>query len=286
MKKLVFGCGYLGARVADAWLERGEEVLAVTRSASRAEQLKARGMQPVVADITTGTGLAEIDGVGTVLFAVGFDRASGQKIHDVYVNGLRNALEHLPDSIERFIYISSTGVYSQNDGEWIDEASVCRPQREGGQACFAAEQLLGESRFADRVIILRLAGIYGVGRLPKLQDIAAGRAIESAPDGYLNLIHVDDAVRAILAADERGMPPELLLVSDGEPVLRGDFYRELAKLIGSPEPRFAQPSESSNAGQRATTDKRISNRRMQDRLAFELRYPSYREGLAAIVEDA
>jgi len=286
MKKLIFGCGYLGLGVADAWLKRGDQVFAVTRSESRAEQLSAHGIEPLVADIPTNGCLPAIDGVASVLFAMGFDRTSDQKIHDVYVNGLRNAIAQLPDSVERFIYISSTGVYSQTNGEWVDENSVCEPQREGGRACLEAEQSLRASSFAERAIILRLAGIYGPSRLPKLNDLLAGKPIDSSPHGYLNLIHVEDAVAAVLAAEERCHPPEMLLVSDGQPVLRGDFYRELAKLSGSPDPKFAKPEAASSETQRSSTDKRISNRRMAERLTFVLRYPSYQEGLAALVTNA
>jgi nucleoside-diphosphate-sugar epimerase len=282
MKKLIFGCGYLGARVAQAWINRGDEVFAVTRSAERAAALQEQGIRPLIGELTGELDLTSCEDVGTVLFAVGFDRTGAESIHDVYVGGLQNVLNGLPTSLGRFIYISSTGVYSQSAGEWVDEDSVCEPTREGGKACLAAEQLLTGSEIGARSIILRLAGIYGPGRLPKLPDVLAGNPIASNSEGYLNLIHIDDAVQAVLAAEERIVPPDLLVVSDGAPITRGEFYRELAKLCDAPAPRFAPPHNDTTA-QRASTDKRIDNQQMRERLAIELKHPTYKQGLAAIV---
>lgn len=283
MKKLIVGCGYLGRRVADSWLAQGDQVLAVTRSAARAKEFAAGGIQPIVGEVTAGLDLSQADGVESVLFAVGFDRSSGQAIREVYVGGLEKVLDSLPRSVSRFIHISSTGVYGQMDGEWVDEDSPCEPQREGGRACLAAETLLRSREIGMRSVILRLAGIYGPGRLPRMKDLLAGKPIDSPPDGHLNLIHVDDAVTGILAAERLAHTPERILVSDGNPVLRGEFYRELAKLSGAPQPRFAGSQQPSDSGGRPASDKRINNRRMLVKLMRTLQYPSFREGLAAIV---
>ncbi len=284
MKKLILGCGYLGRRVAQAWLEAGQEVLALTRSSQRAEQLAANGIRPIVGDVTSSLDLSDCADIDTVLFAVGFDRKAGKPIRDVYVEGLRRTLDQLPALPRRFIYISSTGVYSQNDGQWVNEQSPCEPVREGGKACLAAEELLRQHPVGQRAIILRLAGIYGPDRLPKLQDVIAGKPIAATANGYLNLIHVDDAVQIILAAEEQLTPPELLLVSDGCPVLRGDFYRELARVTNSPEPQLEDPASDSSTAARASTDKRIDSTQLHERLRFTYRYPNYVKGIADCVK--
>lgn len=283
MKKLILGCGYLGRRVAQAWLAGGQEVLALTRSSQRAGEFAASGIRPLVGDVTSSLDLSDCDDIDTVLFAVGFDRAAGKGIHDVYVEGIRRTLDQLPMLPRRFIYISSTGVFAQNDGQWVDENSACEPVREGGRACLAAEDLLRQHAIGQRAIILRLAGIYGPGRLPKLQDVIAGKPVASAPDGYLNLIHVDDAVQVVLAAEEQLSPPELLLVSDGHPVLRNEYYGELARLTNSPPPRFEPALAEAASAARGTTDKRIDSARLRERLRMTYRFPSYVEGLGAIV---
>lgn len=285
MVKLIFGCGFLGGRVARRWIESGDEVIVVTRRAERADTLAASGMEPIVADITRPGALPPLPAADTVLFSIGFDRTSGQTIYDVYLEGLRHVLSALPRQTRRFVYISSTGVYGQTDGSWVDERSECRPERAGGRACLAAEQLLGQHELADRAIILRLAGLYGPGRVPRLDQLMAGAAIEAPSRGYLNLIHVDDAVAIILALEAAEEPRslQLFVASDGAPVLRSDYYRELARLAGAPEPRFEEPSGDSPKALRAASSKRVSNRRMRDQLNVRLLYPTYREGLAAIL---
>ncbi|MCH8046825.1 MAG: NAD-binding protein, partial [Planctomycetes bacterium] len=96
MTKLIFGCGYLGRRVARRWLDDGAEVCAVTRSEDRAALLAADGLRTIVADINDPRMIAELPAAETVLVAVGYDRAVGRSIHDVYVGGLRTILGALP----------------------------------------------------------------------------------------------------------------------------------------------------------------------------------------------
>ena len=286
MAKLVFGCGYLGLPVARLWKAAGHTVFAATRSEKRAAELALEGLQPIVANILGDAPLTLPGPIDTVLFAVGYDRASEQSIQQVYVEGLRRVLESLPPTVERVIYISTTGVYgSTSAGDWVEESTPCQPTREGGKASLAAEEALrNHPTFADRAIVLRLAGIYGPGRIPRSGDLAAGRAIDAPARGWLNLIHVDDAAQIVLLAEAKAPLPGLFVVSDGQPVIRGDYYRELARLLHAPEPRFVDPDPQSPAAQRAGSDKRIDTRRLREALQPAFLYPSYREGLAAIVK--
>lgn len=283
MAKLIFGCGYLGIRVARLWRRAGETVFAVTRSPQRAQELAAAGIEPIVGDLLGKSQVQLPQGLRTVLFAVGYDRASDRPIRDVYVNGLSNAMDWMPNSVDQFLYISSTGVYGKVTGSEVDEHSPCEPSREGGKACLAAEQLLQGSRFASQAVILRLAGLYGPGRIPRAADLIAGRPIDAPADGWLNLIHVDDASRIVMLAEERVSPPRTYVVSDGQPVPRADYYAELARLLTAPPPQFTAPPADSPAAQRAASDKRINPARMFTELQPHLLYPNYRAGLAAIV---
>jgi nucleoside-diphosphate-sugar epimerase len=286
MANLIFGCGYLGERIGTLWREAGCDVRAVTRSAQRAQQLARRGIVPIVGDITADAQVTLPQRLRTVLFALGFDRRKAQSIHDVYVGGIRNAIRRLPEDVEKFIYISSTGVYGQFREQEVDEDSPCEPSREGGRACLEAENLVRQSKYSERAIILRLAGIYGPGRIPRAADLLAGRPIDAPARGWLNLIQVDDAARIVLLAEERAAAPRVYVVSDGQPVIRGEFYAELARLLGAPPPRFVDPPAGSPAAARAASDKRINPRRMFLELSPQLVYPSYRAGLAAIVRGA
>ena len=290
MAKLIFGCGYLGFRIAKLWRQRNESVLAVTRSSARARELSDEGIEPLVGDILSHRSNSEPNWrfpaeVDTVLFAVGYERGSDQTIRDVYVEGLRNVLDALPESVQRFVYISSTGVYGNVAGDWVNEDTVCQPTREGGKACLAAENLLRSHPLGKRSIILRLAGIYGPGRIPRAKDLLAGKPIDAPAAGYLNLIHVDDAARIALLAEERAETPSLYVVSDGQAVVRSEYYKWLAQLLKAPPPKFVPAPPDSPAAQRAGSDKRINPARLMRDLHPELLYPSYREGLAAIVAE-
>jgi nucleoside-diphosphate-sugar epimerase len=283
MDKLVIGCGYLGLRVARRWLAQGDRVFALTRKPERAEELRDLGIIPLIGDLTDPASLPRLPVARTVLFAVGHDRSSGKSIREVYVGGLAAALAALPESVERLIYISSTGVYGQSDGEIIDEDSPCQPARESGLACLEAEQTLRRHPLGGRGIVLRLAGIYGPGRIPLVKNVLQNEPITALESARLNLIHVDDAVEAVLAAEQRVEPPRLYVVSDGHPCRRSEFYGELARLLEAPPPRFAAPADDSGRAQRGG-DRHIDNARMLRDLGVPLRFPSYREGLRAIVD--
>jgi nucleoside-diphosphate-sugar epimerase len=276
--------------VANLWLREDsrEPVYAVTRNLERADPWRRSGITPIVADILDPASLRFLPAAETVLFAVGYDPASAKSIEEVYVGGLENvmaALAQLTSRLKRFIYISSTGVYGQVDGDVVNEDSPCQPTRAGGVACLAAERLLQTVPLAKATMILRLAGIYGPGRVPRLADIRAGEPIAAPSEGLVNLIHVDDAAAIVVAAERQIAPPGLFVVSDGQPVSRGEYYGEVARLLHAPPPRFTPPPAEAHVAQRAGSDKRVDPARLFAALSLRLRYPTYREGLAAILAD-
>ena len=281
--KLVVGCGYLGRRVAERWRQAGHEVFAVTRSPERAVDFAREGLQPILADVLRLDSLAELPAAATVLYAVGYDRSQNLSIEEVYLRGLVNVLNALPAGAGRVIYVSSTGVYGDAGGGWIDERTPCHPDRAGGRACLAAEQaLLAHPRGKDAVI-LRMAGIYGPGRIPRRESLEQGVPIPAPATGWLNLIHVDDAARVVLAADKAAPPGSLYLVSDGTPIAHREYYTELARLLEAPSPQFDSPLATLPSAVRSTSDKRVNNARVMHELGVQLAYPSFREGLASIV---
>lgn len=283
MAKLIVGYGYLGSRVGARWLGAGNTVFAVTRTKSRAAELQHQGLTPIVADVTIRESLHQLPSVDTVLYAVGYDRTSTQSIEEVYAGGLQNVLDALPSTANRVIYISSTGVYGDCAGQWINEDTPARPVRPGGRASLAAELVLHNHTLGSRGVILRLAGIYGPGRIPRAAMLLAGEAIPAPSEGYLNLIHIDDAVSVVLAAEQLEQLPRMYVVSDGNPVVRRDYYAELARLLAAPAPTFTSAPDDSPATQRAAADKRINPARMMAELRPQLSFPSFREGLAAII---
>lgn len=297
--QIIVGFGYLGARVGRLWCDAGSSVTAMTRSSSHPLE---RGVEMFHADVTIPDSLAELRKRfvrrGTppeaVLYAVGYDRTGGADIHAVYATGLQNVLAALPSSVLRVIYISTTGVYGPAGSDWVDELTPPDPQREGGHASRAAEQVLAAHPLGRRSAILRLAGLYGPGRVPHLDKLRAGEPLPVPSEGWLNLIHVDDAARVVVAADAwlASLSDEQLAaqgrshifcVSDGNPVRRADYYAEAARVLGARPPTFTAPPPESPAAARAAASRRVRNTKMHETFGPTLQYPSYREGLAAIL---
>ncbi len=228
----------------------------------------------MLADVTRPATLADLPSAETILYCVGLDPQSNRSRRALYVDGLRNVLRTVGESTRRIICTSSTGVYGQTDGGWVDEDSPCGPTREAGRVFLEAEQLLSGHALGPRAIILRLAGLYGPGRVPRKADVRAGKPIVAPQRGYLNLIHVDDAASVVLAVETRATPPRTYCVADGHPVERRAYFGGLAKRLGAMRPQFVEPLSEAPAAIRAAADKRVSNTRMMAELGVILQYPS------------
>ncbi|MFQ5734046.1 MAG: SDR family oxidoreductase [Planctomycetaceae bacterium] len=279
MRKRVVGCGYLGRRVADVWVKAGDDVFAMTRSDRRAKEFRAAGIEPVLGDVTLPETLAALPAVDTVLYAVGFDRSIGDSMRDVYVGGLRNVLDRIADSTRRFLYVSSTSVYGQTGGEWVDEDSSCKPVTPNGIVCRDAERLVwdafppGDADERRGANVLRLAGIYGPGRmLRRIEAVRSGEPIAGDAEAFLNLIHVNDAVRILRACENIGRPGRSYLVCDDHPPTRREYYETLAELSNAPTPVFDATAQTG-------LNKRCHNDRIKTELGVSLRYPAVRDGL-------
>ena len=290
MRKLIIGCGYLGERVARNWLDNGYETWVLTRSEERAARLAESGLNPLIGDVLDLGSLQKFPQVETILFAVGFDRASKRSKRTVYVEGLRNVLKENRGKFQRIVYISSTSVYGQDNGEFVDEFSAASPSEENGCICRDAEAVVSEPfRRADQdartgeAVVLRLAGIYGPGRLlAREQQLRRGGLLSGNPDAWLNLIHVEDAVQAVLAAEDRGRAGETYLVCDDQPIRRREYYAALASQLGIVPPGFEEVA--ADAPERRRFNKRCVNRRMREELCVKLQSPTVIEGLRHLFE--
>ncbi|MBD53839.1 MAG: NAD(P)-dependent oxidoreductase [Rhodopirellula sp.] len=278
---MIFGCGYLGRRIARLAIRDGKTVWATTRQSHKQREFASEGIQPILADWTDRRTLAALPAVKHMVICVSYDRRSSQNRYESQVGGLRNLL-HAISPETKICYVSTTGVYHQQCGWWVDEASPTRPIREGGRAHLMAESLLNQMRPKSPWTILRLSGIYGPGRIPRAADVIAGRPIASPQHGFLNLIHVDDAAEAVCSA-LRKHTQRLYVVSDDQPVVRSQFYEEIASQTGSKGPQFVTPDAGSPVMLRSESNKRVWNRRMKRDLVHKLRFPTYRHGLADIL---
>lgn len=274
--KLVVGCGYLGLRVARLWRGAGAHVLALTRSPDRATALAAEGLEPVLGDVTTPGSLPPLPAVDMIFWAVGFDRASGATYRDVHVTGLGHVLDAVPGT-SRVVFSSSTGVWGTDDGAVVAETTPAHPAREAGRVLLEAEALL-RARTGDRGTALRFAGLYGPGRLPRLDDLKAGRPIAADPDSWLNLIHADDAARIVVAVAAAPHAKPLYVVSDGVPVRRRAWYEHLAARSGSPPPTFDLAAERTRGA-----DKRVNPALLFHDFPIALTYSDSFRGIDAIL---
>ncbi|AWM39672.1 dTDP-glucose 4,6-dehydratase [Gemmata obscuriglobus] len=271
--RLIIGCGYLGRVVAARWLARGHRVAALTRS--NAEKLRTVGVEPITGDVLDPTSLRALPTASTVLYAVGFDRTAGRPMHEVYVTGLANVLRALPPC-SRFVYVSSTSVYGQSDGGWVDETSPTAPTEDSGRVVLEAEQLLRTHK--PDAIVLRSAGLYGPHRLLRRQPVLNGEPLIGDADKWLNLVHVSDAADAVLFAEGKGHPGETYNLADGVPVTRRDFYTRLAELLNAPAAKFEHKPEP------GAPNRRINASKFRD-LGWAPQYASYHDSLTAAVAD-
>lgn len=306
--RLICGCGYLGSRVAAHWLAAGDRVMGVTRGRSAA--LAAAGIEPIVADLGDDRPLPPLPPLDTVFWAVGFGGSgrSGTREtagspaadpRDVHVRGLARLLDQVglaaatggvdapaAGGRPRVVLSSSTGVWGGRDGGLVDETTPAHPDRENGRILLEAEAIL-HLNHPGAGVALRFAGLYGPGRLPRMDDLRAGRPIPIDPDSWLNLIHVDDAARVVTAVADHPAPAALYVVSDGQPVLRREWYETLARCTGSPPPIWSPPSGAPGitghaAGTARGADKRVDAGRIWSTLGLRPLHPRAVESLAVL----
>lgn len=284
MKGLIIGCGYLGKRVAAHYLHRGERISGLVRSESSRRELIRMGISCLALDVDTAP-LRGLEPGGTRLFY--FLPPPGEGETDPRIRYLRTACE-AEGNPRRILYLSTTGVYGDCNGESVDETRPVNPVAPRALRRWDAEQRFRAWRAAAgfELIILRVAGIYGPGRLP-LERIRRGLPLirpEEAP--WTNRIHVDDLVRVCVAAMEKGRDGEVYNVSDGSPGTMTDYFNRIADKAGLPRP----PLISMEEGDRKLSpgmmsymreSRRLDNRKMLEALGVELRYPNLDAGLEA-----
>ncbi|MDG1898138.1 MAG: NAD-dependent epimerase/dehydratase family protein [Fuerstiella sp.] len=270
--RLIAGCGYLGRRVADRWQSNDCNVVALTRSPDRAEGFQRASLTSLVVDLACDADWPTLPSAEVVLWAVGFDRAAGVTRDDIWLSGLQRLLNRLSNAPRRFIYISSTGVYGQDEGQTIDEDTLPEPKTDGGRCCVEAEQRLRQhcSQFfpQTQVTVLRMAGIFGPGRLlRRISDLQAQKPLPGDSDQWLNLIHVQDAVRMIDFVSSADAVPSVINVVNSDTVTRRQYYSRLADLVSAPAPVFE--TSNTSARQRGGNKRVVSRYRQDLNVAFE-----------------
>lgn len=279
---LIIGCGDIGRRVAALYRQRGYEISALTRSEATAKTLTARGLLPLLGDLDHPETLPVLSGNDRLVFYFAPPPAQGEDDPR-----LRAFLMHIDGEVlpRKLVYISTSGVYGDCRGAWVTEDTPPKPSTARARRRLAAETLLMDwaQRGGVPVVILRVGGIYGPGRLP-VERLRRGEPVLREQDcGYTNRIHADDLATVCVAAAERGRG--IYNVSDGHPTTMNDYFNKVADRCGLPRPPqvdFAEAQSRLSAEMMSylQESRRLDNRKMLEELGVSLRYPSLSEGLA------
>lgn len=280
MKMLVFGHGYSAAFLTALLRARGWQVLGTTRGDP--ERVAAAGAVPVAWPGDDARLRQEIATADAILVSVA-PGPQGDPVLAAFHDDLSRA------RLRWLGYLSTTGVYGDRGGDWVDEDSPLDATGPRGQARIRAE---GDWRTlaADAGLplhIFRLAGIYGPGRGPfeKVRNGTARRIIK--PGQVFSRIHGEDIAQVLLASMDRPAPGTAYNVCDDDPAPPQDVLAHAAELLGLPPPpavAFDQAPMTPMARSFYDDNKRVSNRRIKEVLGVRLRYPDYRSGLAAILK--
>jgi len=285
---VIVGCGYIGEQLALCELESGNQVTAVVRRTERAESLKQKGLDVVVADLDQPLAQRFIDFQNIWLYYLAPPPASGVKDTRMqhFITALTDDKTSTPP--ECAVLISTTGIYGDCGGDWITEDRPAAPQVDRAHRRVDAEQVL--ARWAHgcgtSAVILRVPGIYGPGRLP-LKRLQRGTPVLSETESpWSNRIHAVDLVRSCMAAMHHNKPAAVYNICDGHPSTMTDYFNQVADYLGLARPPVisrAQASEQLTAGMLSylAESKRIDNSLMREHLGVEPLYPDLATGLPA-----
>ncbi len=280
---LSFGHGYSAQALSRRLLPDGWRILGTTRSAEKARTLAAQGIE---ARVWPGADLTEALSQATHLLISAAPGEAG----DPVLAALREQITAAAAHVRWAGYLSTTGVYGDHQGGWVDEATPLTPATKRGKLRVAAEadwQELAQDNGLP-LHIFRLAGIYGPGRGP-FAKVRAGTARRIVKPGQVfSRIHVEDIAQVLAASIARPDPGAIYNLCDDDPAPPQDVIGHAADLLGLPLPKavdFERADLSPMARSFYAESKRVRNDRIKEDLGVRLIYPSYRDGLAAMLDD-
>ena len=289
MRVVILGCGYVGLELGRR-LREDHEVVGVRRSAEGCAAVEEAGCEAVRADVTDPAELERVPDADWAVFAASSGGRGAEAAREVYVEGQRTVIEAFADreqAPERYVYTSSTGVYGDHGGDWVDEDTPLEPTTEKTEVLVEAERIAREETHERGVEgqVVRFAGLYGPDRY-RLERYLEGPVTA----GYLNMVHRDDAAGVVGFLLEEGVDEGVVLAVDDEPVERWAFADWLADECGVERPPKRTEEERLDAGdlsaaaeRRILTSKRCSNGLLRS-LGYTFEYPTFREGYRAAVE--
>lgn len=286
---LIIGCGDIGLRVAHLWQTQGTAVHALSHSPQRHVTLEQTGINVHIGNLDDDSTLHALPTAGACVYY--FAPPPEHGTHDPRIgNFIRSCQEKIPQQV---IYISTSGVYGDCQGAWVNEETPPNPTTARAQRRLDAEtQLLTWGRARNiSIVILRVGGIYGPGRLP-LTRIQQGLPIlrrDLAP--YSNRIHADDLAQICVAAAKLGQNGRIYNVADGQISTMSDYFLAVARATGLPPPpeldwSAAEQKLSAEMLSYLHESRRLDTRRLREELKVELRYPTLEAGLKASLASA
>jgi nucleoside-diphosphate-sugar epimerase len=277
MKTLLsLGHGYTAQALASRLLPQGWKIIGTTRTVAQAKLLAATGVETVV---WPGTPLAPLLGRATHLLTSIAPDAAGDPVLAQHRDDIAAA------ALDWVGYLSTTGVYGDHQGDWVDEDTPLTPSTKRGQHRVVAEQQW--QALGVPLHIFRLAGIYGPGRGPfaKVRDGSARRILK--PNQVFSRIHVEDIAQILAASITLPNPGRIYNVCDNDPAPPEDVIGYAAELLGLPAP----PAESWETAEMTAMarsfyaeSKRVRNDRIKAELGIDLIHPDYRQGLRSLLQ--
>jgi len=282
---LIVGCGDVGLRAASG-LMSSARVYALTSSPARVPVLQQRGIVPLLGNLDDAASLRRLAGVATHVVHMAPPPLQGNT--DPRTRALIQALV-LRSPPAAWVYGSTSGVYGDCGGAWIDETRRLNPVTERAQRRVDAERWLQAfgKRVGTRVSVLRIPGIYALDReggTPKERLQRGTPVLQAADDVYTNHVHADDLARATVLSVWRGRALRVVHVSDDSDMLMGDYMDWAADLWQLPRPPRISRAQAQTALPAMTLSfmgesRRMDNQRLKTELRLKLRYPTVREGL-------
>lgn len=274
-KILCVGCGDIGGEVAKRLAEAGHQVTGLKRHSPQ----QVDKFNYVTADITVSSQLQNLStDFDFVFFILSPDGRTAESYRAVYETGLDNLLQHFANAKQpRCFFTSSTSVYAQSQGEWVNENSQAEPDNPNSQFIRAAEQKIIAAN--PQNIVVRFSGIYGAGREYLLRRARQTPEIQKNPPYFTNRIHRQDCIEVLLFLFQQQFNGRVLeqcyLASDDDPAPMWEVMTWLAEQLGC-EP----PTEKCSDGM--VMNKRCHNQRLKA-LGYRFRYPSYQQGYLSFV---
>jgi nucleoside-diphosphate-sugar epimerase len=284
MNILIFGCGYIGTLIAVAERKAGHSVHCIVRGERRFARLRESGFSVERCDLDGQENHLAVTAADALYYLVPPPPEGTTDLRS------RSAVKILETAaIKKTVLISTTGVYGDCDGDWIDETRPLRPVAERSIRRVDAENVWREWAIShdSSLSILRVAGIYSADRLPEKRLREATPVLIETEAPFSNRIHADDLVRVCFAAARSG-GTEIYNIADDEPTTMSDYFFRVADALLLPRPpqiSLAQARAQFSAAMMSylNESRRIDNRKMKTELGVSLRYPTLSDGLKPLV---